>query len=175
MARKRIIEAPALKSWEDVDAALREIAEAELTLGDIEAEMNRQILGAKKVAEQQSKPHADRISKLEGDLKEFVTAHRDELGNVKTKPLNYGSVGFRLSTSVSLPKSKEKLNEIIRKIKARKLKDCIVVEEKISKEALKKQGENIVIAVGAKWSQKDVFGYEVFKDKVERTNTPEDL
>lgn len=173
MARKRITEAPALKSWEDVDAALREIAEAELTLGDIEAEMNRQILGAKKVAEQDSKPHADRISKLEGDLKEFVTEHRDELGKAKSKPLTYGTVSFRLSTSVSLPKSKDKLNEIIRKIKARKLKDCIIVEEKVSKEGLKKLGEATVLAVGASWKQKDVFGYEVFKDKVERLGSPE--
>lgn len=172
MARKRITEAPALKSWEDVDAALREIAEAELTLGDIEAEMNRQIIGAKKVAEQESKPHADRISKLERDLKEFVTDHRDELGKAKSKPLTFGTVSFRLSTSVSLPKSKDKINEIIRKIKARKLKDCIITEEKISKEGLKKLGETVVVAVGATWKQKDEFGYEVFKDKVERISSP---
>lgn len=168
MARKRIIEAPALKSWEDVDAALREIAENQIALQDIESEMQRQIIGAKKVAAQDSKPHADRVSKLERDLKEFVEDHRDELGKAKTKPLNYGSVSFRLSTSVSLPKSKDKLNEIIRKIKARKLKDCIVTEEKISKEGLKKLGESVVVAVGAKWSQKDVFGYDVYIEKLER-------
>ncbi|MPM42517.1 hypothetical protein SDC9_89182 [bioreactor metagenome] len=173
MARKRITEAPALKSWEDVDAALREIAEAELTLGDIEAEMNRQIIGAKKVAEQESKPHADRIAKLERDLKEFVTDHRDELGKAKSKPLNYGEVGFRLSTSVSLPKAKEKLAEIVRKLKTRQMTDCIVVEEKISKDALKKYGEDTVNAVGATWKQKDEFGYEVFKDKVERLSSRE--
>jgi len=174
MARKRIIEAPALKSWAEVDAALREIAENELALDDIEAEMNRQIIGAKKVAEQDGKPHADRISKLERDIKEFVGDHRDELGKAKTKSLNYGSVGFRLSTSVSLPKSREKLDEIIRKIKARKLKDCIVTEEKVSKENLKKQGESVVLAVGAKWNQKDIFGYEAFKEKLERSaTTPE--
>ncbi len=174
MARKRITEAPALKTWEEVDAALREITEAELTLGDIEAEMNRQIIGAKKVAEQESKPYTDRIKKLERDLKEFVTNHRDELGKAKTKVLNYGSVGFRLSTVVSLPKSKEKVAEIIKKIKARKLKDCIVTEEKVSKENLKKLGESVVTAVGATWKQTDEFGYEVFRDKIERMASPEE-
>ena len=168
MARKRIVEAPALKSWEQADAALREIAENQIALQDIESEMQRQIIGVKKIAEQDSKPHADRISKLERDLKEFVEDHRDELGKAKTKTLNYGSVGFRLSTAVSLPKGKEKLDEIIRKIKARKLKDCIVTKETISKEGLKKQGETVVIAVGAKWSQKDVFGYDVYIEKLER-------
>lgn len=87
MARKRITETPAIKNWEEVDAALREIAEAELALGDIEAELNRQIIGAKKVAEQESKPYADRSSKLERDVKEFVTDHRDELGKAKSRSL----------------------------------------------------------------------------------------
>lgn len=172
MARKRITETPALKSWADVDAALREIAEAELTLGDIEAEMNRQIIGAKKVAEQESKPHADRISKLERDIKEFVNDHRDELGKAKTKALNYGEVGFRLSTSISVPKAKEKVAEIIRRLKARQMTDCIIVEEKISKDNLRKYGEDTVNAVGATWKQKDEFGYDVYKDKVERMSPP---
>ena len=172
MARKRITEAPTLKSWADVDAALREIAEAELTLGDIEAELNRQIIGAKKVAEQDSKPHADRIAKLERDVKEFVTDHRDELGKAKTRALNYGEVGFRLSTSISVPTAKEKVAEIVRRLKARQMTDCIIVEEKVSKEVLKKYGEDTVNAVGATWKQKDVFGYETYKDKVERTGSP---
>lgn len=171
MARKRITETPAIKSWEEVDTALREIAEAELALGDIEAEMNRQIIGAKKVAEQESKPLSDRISKLERDIKEYVTDHREELGKAKSKPLNFGEVSFRLSTSISIPKAKEKVAEIIRRLKARHMTDCIIVEEKISKDALRKYGEDTVNAVGATWKQKDEFGYEIFKDKVERTSS----
>lgn len=168
MARKRIVEAPALKSWADVDAALREIAENELTLGDIEAELNRQIIGAKKVAEQESKPHTDRIAKLESDIKAYVEEHRAEIGKGKTKALTYGEVGYRLSTVVSIPKAKEKLEEVIRRLKARKMLDCVVTREAISKEQLKRYGRDTVEAVGAKWSQKDVFGYETYRDKVER-------
>lgn len=168
MARKRIIEAPALKSWEDVDAALREIAENQIALQDIESEMQRQIIGAKKVAEQDSKPHADRISKLERDIKEFVEDHRDELGKAKTRALNFGEVGYRLSTTIGLPKAKEKLADIIRKLKARGMTDCIIVEEKISKDNLRKYGEDTVNAVGATYKQKDVFGYDVYIEKLER-------
>ena len=46
--------------------------------------------------------------------------------------------------------------------------DCIVVEEKISKDNLKKYGEDTVAAVGATWKQKDVFGYEVNIAKLEQ-------
>ena len=173
MARKRIIEAPALKSWEDVNDALRQIAEAQITLGDIESEMQKQIVGAKKAAEQQSKPYNDRVAKLEREIKDFVEDHREDMGKAKSKVLTFGEVGFRLSTSVSLPKAKEKLEEIIRRLKARQMMDCIVVEEKVSKEALKKYGEDTVAAVGATYKQKDVFGYDVYLDKLQAIKAEE--
>lgn len=168
MARKRVVEAPSLHSWEDVNNALRQIAEAQIALGEIQSDMQKQILGAQKVAEEQSKPLNDNVAKLEREIKSFVTDHRDEMGKTKSMVLTFGEVGFRLSTSVSLPRAKEKLEEIIRRLKSRQMTDCIVVEEKVSKEALKKYGEDTVNAVGATWKQSDVFGYEVNIAKLEQ-------
>ena len=168
MARKRVVEAPSLHSWEDVNDALRQIAEAQIALGEIQSDMQKQILGAQKVAEEQSKPLNDNVAKLEREIKSFVTDHRDEMGKTKSVVLTFGEVGFRLSTSVSLPRAKEKLEEIIRRLKSRQMTDCIVVEEKVSKEALKKYGEDTVNAVGATWKQSDVFGYEVNSAKLEQ-------
>jgi phage host-nuclease inhibitor protein Gam len=168
MARKRVVEAPSLHSWGDVNDALRQIAEAQIALGEIQSDMQKQILGAQKVAEEQSKPLNDNVAKLEREIKSFVTDHRDEMGKTKSMVLTFGEVGFRLSTSVSLPRAKEKLEEIIRRLKSRQMTDCIVVEEKVSKEALKKYGEDTVNAVGATWKQSDVFGYEVNIAKLEQ-------
>lgn len=168
MSRTRVIEAPRLKSWEDVNDALRQIAEAQIALGDIESEMQKQVLGAQKIAEAESKPYNDSIAKLEREIKDFVTDHREDMGKTKSRTLTFGEVGFRLSTSISLPRAKEKVEEIIRRLKARKMMDCVVVEEKVSKEALKKYGEDTVNAVGATWKQKDVFGYEVNIAKLEQ-------
>lgn len=168
MARKRVVEAPSLHSWEDVNDTLRQIAEAQIALGEIQSDMQKQILGAQKVAEEQSKPLNDNVAKLEREIKSFVTDHRDEMGKTKSMVLTFGEVGFRLSTSVSLPRAKEKLEEIIRRLKSRQMTDCIVVEEKVSKEALKKYGEDTVNAVGATWKQSDVFGYEVNIAKLEQ-------
>lgn len=168
MARKRVVEAPSLHSWEDVNDALRQIAEAQIALGEIQSDMQKQILGAQKVAEEQSKPLNDNVAKLEREIKSFVTDHRDEMGKTKSMVLTFGEVGFRLSTSVSLPRAREKLEEIIRRLKSRQMTDCIVVEEKVSKGALKKYGEDTVNAVGATWKQSDVFGYEVNIAKLEQ-------
>lgn len=112
--------------------ALRQIAEAQIALGDIESDMQKQIIGAQKIAEEQSKPIKDAQARLEREIKAFVTDHRDEMGKSKSMTLTFGEVGFRLSTSISLPRAKEKLEEIIRRLKSRQMHDCIVVEEKIS-------------------------------------------
>ena len=69
MARKRVVEAPSLHSWEDVNDALRQIAEAQIALGEIQSDMQKQILGAQKVAEEQSKPLNDNVAKLEREIK----------------------------------------------------------------------------------------------------------
>lgn len=168
MSRKRIVTAPALKSWDDVDAALREIAGEQLELSDILSDLNRQILGAKTIADHESKPHADRIAKLERDLEEFVADHRSDLGNTKSKTLNFGEVGYRLSTTVTVPTKPDKLADVIRMLKARSMADCIVTRETVDKVTLKKYGEDTVNAVGATWKQKDGFGYDVYVEKLER-------
>ena len=64
--------------------------------------------------------------------------------------------------------SDDKIEEIIRRLKTRQMMDCIVVKEDVSKEALKKYGEDTVNAVGATWKQQDVFGYELNFSKLEQ-------
>lgn len=173
MSRKHIKEAPALKSWEQVDGALKEIAENEIALSDIEGDMNKQINGIKITAAQEAKPHQDRIDKLGKDIKEFVTEHRDELGGKKTRELNFGQTGFRQSTTITLPRDEEELLEIIRRLKTRKMTDCIAVKETVDKDALRQYGESVVTQIGARWKRTDAFWFEAARDKLERQEAPQ--
>ncbi|ADY54891.1 prophage MuMc02, host-nuclease inhibitor protein [Syntrophobotulus glycolicus DSM 8271] len=166
MARTRIKEAPVYKTWEEVDAALKEIAEAELDLVDIEGEMNKQIQGIKLTAAQEAKPIQDRIAAIGKDIKAFVEEHRGELDG-KTKTLNFGKTGFRMSTKVILPKAKEKLAAIIKSLKSRKMNDCIVVTETINKDILKKYTEDEILRVGASLKKEDTFWYETDREKLQ--------
>jgi phage host-nuclease inhibitor protein Gam len=166
MARTRIKEVPVLKSWEEVDAALKEIAEMELDLLDIEGEMNKQIQSIKLTAAKEAKPLQDRINALGKDIKAFVEEHRGELDG-KTKVLNFGKTGFRMSTRVILPKAKEKLAAIIKNLKARKMNDCIIVTETVNKDVLKKYTEDEILRVGASLKKEDVFWYETDREKLQ--------
>lgn len=168
MARKRVKHESSIQSWEDVNEALRQIAEATIAQNEIESDLQKQILGAKKIAEEQSKPYKDRITALEREVEDFAVEHRSDLGKLKSMVLTFGTIAFRQTTSISLPKAKEKVADIIRQLKNRQMLDCIVVEEKISKEALKKYGADTVHAVGASWKQKDEFGYDLDLAKLEQ-------
>lgn len=168
MARTRVITEPALHSWEDVDDALRQIAEEQIVLNDIENDLQKQLTGAQKVANDLKRPHKDRIAQLARDLERFVTDHRDDLGKKKSRTLTFGEVGFRASTSISVSTKPEKLAEIIRRLKARKMLDCIITKESVSKEVLKKYGQDTVNAVGAVWKQDETFGYDVNVAKLEQ-------
>ena len=57
--------------------------------------MQKQILGAQKVAEEQSKPLNDNVAKLEREIKSFVTDHRDEMGKTKSVVLTFGEMCIR--------------------------------------------------------------------------------
>ena len=168
MARKRVIETPRLQSWEDVNDALRQLAEAQIALSDIESDMQKQIIGAQKAAEEQSRPIKDAQSQLKRDIEVFTTAHRDEMGEAKSMSLTFGEVGFRASVSISVPKEKAALAEVIRRLKSRNMMDCIIVKETVSRDALKTYGEDTVNAAGAAWKQKDEFHCDVNIAKLEQ-------
>ena len=168
MSRTRIKNQPVLKNWNEVDAALKEIAEKEILIEEIEGEMNKQINGIKISSGLEAKPHQDRISKLGNDVKEFVTEHKEEIEG-KTKTLIFGKTGFRLSTSVSIPRAKDKVEAIIKSLKIRKMTDCINVVESVNKEVLKKYSEEEIIKIGGKLKKEDVFWYETAREKLRAT------
>ncbi|EES73472.1 putative bacteriophage Mu Gam like protein [Paenibacillus sp. oral taxon 786 str. D14] len=167
MARVRIPDQPALKSWDDVDLTLKEIGECQLAIERIEAEMNAQISDIKLAAEMSAKPHKERIKLLELQMKAFVEANRDDLGNKKTKEINFGRTGFRKSTKIVLPRAAAKLAEVIRRLKEFGMTDCIIQPpEKIDKDNLKKYPENDILKVGASLTVEDTFWYEVDREKL---------
>jgi phage host-nuclease inhibitor protein Gam len=167
MARVRMPDKCDLANWDDVNLTLAEIGELERKLTDIETKMQKKIDDAKLDASVETEPHQKRIKELEKQLKMFVDDHAADFGKKKTKFLSFGKLGYRESSSVKLPKDKDKLEEIIRKIKAHGMSDCLVVQpDKIDKEQMKKYSAEKIKAVGAVLKVGDTFWYEVDKEKL---------
>lgn len=163
--RKRIRDISVLKNWEDVDLTLKEIAENELELESLTTSMNQTIQDIKLEAELRAKPLQDRIEVLGMYVKDFVDEHKVELDG-KTKQLNFGRTGFRMSTSLVLKKAET----ILANIKQHKMLDCITTKETINKEVLKKYKEEDIIKVGGSLKKEDVFWYETEREKLQPTN-----
>lgn len=157
--RKRM-ENPVLKTWNEVDAALKNISECENQLAILESSMNIQVDAIKEGFQSKAAPYKEEIKKLEATIKEFVTENKGDLKG-KSRELTFGRVGFRFSTKVSVPKNVEKL---IRLLRNNKMEDCIITKETVNKDVLRTYDEKDIIKVGAPLKKEDTFWYETRKE-----------
>lgn len=161
MARKRM-ENPEIKNWEEVDTTLRKIREAEIEIAKITADMEKCIMDVKQKAEEDVSPLQTEIKKLELQIKEFVTLNRNELDG-KSKIMTFGSVGFRHSTKLSVPKAVDKVIKQLRKLG---MGDCVNVKETVNKDILKTYDENTIMMVGCSLKKEDTFWYETKQEEI---------
>ncbi len=162
MPRKRM-EEPELRSWEEVDSTLKKIREAEIALGDISTTAEKLILDIKQQAEEDAQLYKDSIKKMELQVKEFTTVHRDDMLPAKSKEMTFGQVGFRISTKVILPK---KIERVIAKLKKLGMADCIITKETVDKDILKTYDEKTIMEVGGTLKKTDAFWYETKQEKI---------
>ena len=154
---KRVrMERPELKTWDDVNEALRLIAEAQNEIAMMEAGMNVQIDTIKQAYEEKVQEYKKQIKQKELLIKEFTTDKRDQLDG-KTKDLTFGKVGFRKSTKLQLPKA---LDKVIAALRKRGMEDCISVKETVNKDILKQYDEQRILEVGGSLKVEDAFWYE---------------
>lgn len=161
MARKRM-EEPALKGWDEVDATLKQIREAELEISKISADMEKCIIDIKEDAEKKISPYKNEVKKLELQIKEFVTLNKDELKG-KSREMTFGTVGFRMSTKLVLPKVVDKM---IKQLKKLGMGDCVNVKESINKDILKTYDEKTILMIGASLKKEDTFWYETRQEEI---------
>lgn len=154
---KRIrMEKAELKSWEEVDQALKAIAEAQNEISIVEAGMNLQIDEIKKAYDEKIRSYKDNIKKQELLIKDFSSGRRDDMKG-KSRELTFGTVGFRKSTKLVLPKT---LARVVASLKKAGMADCVTVKETVNKDILKTYPEQDILKVGGSLKVEDTFWYE---------------
>lgn len=158
MARRKVTAAPVLPDWAAVDGALRDIRECEHALTELGVDRDRRIDSVKEEYSKMALPLQNRIKKLEGDVKAYADAHRAELTG-KSRKLNFGTVGYRISSRLILPTSKAA--EAIVTLKAMGRKEFIKTTETLDRAALLRQPVELLNQIGAYIQQRDEFYYDV--------------
>lgn len=160
-----------LKSWEEVDSALKALAVISSKLMKEEASMNEDQLKI----QQKYQPITDRLNAekigLERDIQLYCEGNKSMFDETRSFSLNYGKVGFRLGTGAlktlkgitweaakSLVKSSKKWRDNFLRVKEDLDKNAIL-SSGLKKEELAKLGVYI--------HQEDAFYYEAFLKKTE--------
>lgn len=146
-----------------MDTALRDIRECRHALVELGVEKDRRIDGIKDEYTRNAVPLQNRIKRLEGDVKDYVDAHRAELCG-KSRVLTFGTVGYRLSSKLVIASSK--VAEAIAALKAMGKGELVRTSETLDRQALAKQPAELLESIGAYVKQSDEFYYDVEDEPV---------
>ncbi|WP_334085396.1 host-nuclease inhibitor Gam family protein [Helicobacter typhlonius] len=157
----------AIQDYESVDKALKRLCELEVKITHIEGEVT---LACNKIKEEY-KPQVESLNNeanfIRAEIESFCESHKADFADKRSKELVFGTIGYRLSKSVSLPRVKAKVESLIAAIKSFGLRDCLIYEEKPNKEAIAELDEGSLVKLGLKRVVKDNFRIE---PKIEALN-----
>ncbi|WP_334093146.1 host-nuclease inhibitor Gam family protein, partial [Helicobacter typhlonius] len=104
---------------------------------------------------------------IRAEIESFCESHKADFADKRSKELVFGTIGYRLSKSVNVPRVKSKVESLIAAIKSFGLRDCLIYEEKPNKEAIAELDEGSLVKLGLKRVVKDNFRIE---PKIEALN-----
>ena len=104
------------------------------------------------------KPWQDEIKQLRDSLEAFAVNNKKDFGKNRSRKLNFGMVGWRLSSSITI---KKVTVELIKKVFSRaKAKSLMIIKESADKNALAKLKDEKLASVKARRKVTDDFFVE---------------
>ena len=164
--RKQAAQAAVVADLKQADEALRRMAELDRALGDIKARMNEEIDRTKAAHVADAEPLEAERRGLEQALEMFCEANR-HLFEDKTRSvdLNFGRVGFRLSTSLRVL-ARRTWDDVLARLKTMGRMDAVRVREEVNKQAMELWPDTALAAVGVSRTVRDNFYAEPAAEKV---------
>jgi len=147
-----------INDWGHADQQVRRIGVLQGQIEELGREAGEKIDEIKANLQAKVAPLQEKIDLHVASIQAFADSHKGEFGKARSRKGQFGVVGWRKSTSVSVKKN---TLELIKKLfSGAKRKLCIIVKETVSKEALAKLTDEELASVGARRREKDVFFVE---------------
>lgn len=168
---KPVPQIPAISTLEDADAILAEIAASRRAIDLAELSFKESVADLKARCAQECEPHRQRITEREQILVQFAQTRREELFRTrKSLALDFGTIGFRSSTSVKPLNRKYTWERILTLIQDRGL-DAVRIKQEVDKDKLRALPADMLAEVGCKLAQSDDFFYELNEAELADTST----
>ena len=145
-----------LKTWEEVDNAMKELGELQIKKEKLEGEQTLKINQIKDETLQKAAGLDERISKLKKEIERFAEEHRADFSQKRSKNLNFGKIFFRYTESISA----KCIATAISALKALNLDSFIRVKEELDKDQLKTLDAKTLARCGITLKQVDKITIE---------------
>ena len=157
---KPILQVPVIKSTEEADAVLAEIAAHRRKIELYEIGLRESVDALKTECTDKCEAHKQAISTREQALMQFALARREDVfKGKKSVALTFGSFGFRTSSTLKTLR-KFTWERVLNLVKDRELA-CVRTKEEVDKEALRALDADTLAAVGCKLVEEEGFFYEL--------------
>ena len=155
-----------IASREDADRCLQRIGQLELAIEEAERSAQEEIDAIREQLVSETEPVRDALAQNEAALKLWAKDDRKSWV-AKHLELNFGTLGFRRPTPAI--KLKLALENIVERLRAKKMHTCIRTVEEVDKEALANYDDETLLDVGCERTKpKDKFWYECKKEEIAR-------
>ncbi|MGJ0149700.1 host-nuclease inhibitor Gam family protein [Campylobacter lari] len=149
-----------IKSFEDVNLALKKIAELSVKIEKINGDVTLACNEIKEARAGKIKVLNDELKYMEQCISTFCENNKHEFAEKRSKEFTFGKIGYRISESVPLPRVKEKLEALVKAFKSYGLNDCISYKEELNKDAIVGLEDSTLVKLGLKRVVKDNFRIE---------------
>ena len=147
-----------IDDWGHADQQVRRIGALQSQIESLEIAAGELIDKAKGDLQRQVKPLQEKINLHVASIEAFAETHKKDFDKIRSRKGQFGTVGWRKSTSIEIKKNT--LDLIKELFAGAKRKLCVIVKESVSKEALAKLTDEELASVGARRKEKDVFYVE---------------
>ena len=146
-----------IKSYEDVNLTLKRLAELSVALEKINGEVT---LECNRIKESRAS-EVERINNekkyLEQCITNFCEDNKGDFAEKRSKEFTFGTIGYKLTKSVTLPRIKEKVEKLLVALKSYGCTKCIKYEETIDKDEIVELDDSTLVKLGLKRTIKDNF------------------
>lgn len=146
-----------IKNYEDVNLTLKRLAELSVALEKINGEVT---LECNRIKESRAS-EVERINNekkfLEQCIASFCEDNKGDFAEKRSKEFTFGTIGYKLTKSVTLPRIKEKVEKLIVTLKSYGCTKCIKYEETIDKDEIVELDDSTLVKLGLKRTIKDNF------------------
>jgi len=146
-----------IADWQNADDFIKKIGTYQLSIKQAESDANDTINDEKKKLAETANPLLEKIKILSDSLEAFAANHVDDFGKAQSKKINFGTLGWRKSTSISI---KATTLELIKKAFGKKADMYIRTKEEVNKETLSELTDQQLVSVDARRKPREVFFVE---------------